>query len=467
MQIHRPAISNLNPTSSNGCPPIRSAVEPTTKSESKSNPHLGREGQHSHSSVAKFSPLRGEAAPPPSGHVSKGTHSPSDRSLESTRSSPAGVEIVEVFTASHRKAFIDLPWEIYRHDPLWAPPLKCEVARFIDRRRHPFFQHGDGTHFLALRNGQAVGRICVSDDPRCNAAHGENLGCFGMFESIDDQQVADGLLAAASNWLAQRGRNLIRGPIDYSLNYPCGLLIDGFDTPPRVMMNHQPPYYQRLLEAAGLTKAKDLYAWWYEDTQPLSELTPRFQRLAERFRVSVRPLRPSDLQAEMKRCRHIYAAAWEDTWQSVPLSDAEFAALAKNLRRVSRPDFTLLAEVDGKPVGLVMLLPDVNEAARPLNGRLTRWGLPIGLARLWWRLRKVKTARLALLGVERGYRRRGVAELLILQVMHNAITNGSIANAELSWTLEDNALVNNLIQRSGGRHYKTYRIYERAVPSRR
>lgn len=374
---------------------------------------------------------------------------------------PSDCEIVEVTTPALRRAFIDVPWLVQANDPAWVPPLKHEFAKMVDRR-HPFFEHGDAAFFLAMRDGKPLGRISASDDPRCNQAHGTNIGCFGMFECIDDPTVAKRLLDAASGWLARRGRSVLRGPIDYSTNYPCGLLIEGFDTPPRVMMNHNPPYYRSLLEGAGLTKAKDLYAWWFVDTGNLESIAPRLDRLATRFRIRVRSLEKRHLETELERCRSLYNEVWQDAWQSVPFSESEFKAVAKNLKRVAHPELALLAEVDGQPVGIVILIPDVNEAIAPLNGRLTTWGLPIGLARLVWRLPRVKTARLAVLGVQNGYRRRGVAELLILQVMRNAVRAGFEA-AELSWTLEDNTLVNQLIQRAGGVRYKTYRVFDRPI----
>ncbi len=375
---------------------------------------------------------------------------------------PPECRLVEANTPALRRAFIDFPWQVQASDPAWVPPLKHEVAKMIDQRRHPFFEHGEAAFFLAMRDGRPVGRIAASDDPRCNQAHGTNNGCFGMFECIDDQAVANQLLQAATNWLAMRGRSVMLGPIDYSTNYPCGLLIEGFETPPRVMMNHNPPYYQRLMEQAGMSKSKDLYAWWFNSDGALEEIAPRLEKLAARFHIRVRCLENRNLKAELERCRSLYNEVWEDAWQAVPFSPAEFALMAKNLKRIANPELALLAEVDHKPVGIVIVIPDLNEAIAPLNGRLTNWGLPIGLARLMWRLHRVKTGRLAVLGVQAGYRRRGVAELLILNVMRNALRAGFQA-AELSWTLEDNKLVNQLIQRAGGVRYKTYRVFERPI----
>ncbi len=179
------------------------------------------------------------------------------------------VQIREVKSRKERDQFVRFPFSIYTGDANWSPPLLVEAKAFIDRKKHPFYKHGDATQFLAYRDGKVVGRILVSDDPNYNAEHLTNLGCFGMFECIDDQRVANALLNAAADWLRRRGRTEMMGPIDYSTNYPCGLLIDGFDTPQRVMMNHNPPYYAGLLENWGLWKAKDLYAWWFDDSNDM------------------------------------------------------------------------------------------------------------------------------------------------------------------------------------------------------
>ena len=342
--------------------------------------------------------------------------------------------------------------------------LLLEVKEFLNRKKHPFYLHGDAAMFLALRSGRPVGRILVSDDPNYNAFHHENLGCFGKFESVDDPQVSRGLLDAATEWLRKRGRTEIRGPIDYSMNYPCGLLIDGFDTPPQVMMNHNPPYYAGLLESWGLAKVKDLYAWWFEDPYDmLAEWRSRVEWLAKRGRVTVRPFRRSEFHAEVKRCNEIYSTAYKDNWGFVPLTDAEFEFLAKQLNQIAHEKQVLLAEADGKTVGFSITLPDMNEAIRPLGGRLTTFGIPIGLVRLLWRMRKVKSARMLVLVVRQEYRRRGVSELLILNTLEFGKKILGYTAAELGWTLEDNYLINRTVERVGAKRYKTYRLYEKKL----
>lgn len=374
------------------------------------------------------------------------------------------LRICEVNGRRLREAFVRFPWSVYRSDPCWVPPLLIERRDFINPRLHPFYLHGAATALLAFRGNQPVGRVLVSDDPNYNREHGSNLGCFGMFESIDDEYVAQALIDAAADWLRSRGRDTIRGPIDYSLNYPCGLLIDGFDTPPRIMMNHNPRYYERLLMSCGLTKVKDLYAWWFDDSHDmLAVWGRRAERLAARGRVQVRPLRFDDLDAEIERCKTVYNAAWERNWGFVKMTDAEFHEMAKHLKLIAIPELLLLAEVDGEPVGVSLTLPDLNEAIRPLNGRLFPWGLPLGLLRLYRNRRRVKAARLMALGILEPFRRRGVAELLILRTLEYGKHRVGFTGAELSWTLEDNDLINRTIEAVGGRRYKTYRIYERSL----
>jgi GNAT superfamily N-acetyltransferase len=374
------------------------------------------------------------------------------------------LEIREVRDRPDLDRFIKLPWRIYAEDPNWVPPLLVEVKESLNPRKHPFYQHGTATQYIALRGGETVGRVLVSDDPRYNQQHAENLGCFGMFDCDNDPAAAHALLDAAAGWLSARGRTTIRGPIDYSLNYPCGLLVNGFDTPPRMMMNHNRRYYAGLLESWGLRKVKDLYAWWFVDPH---NLLTKWQKLADRVarrgRIQVRPFRLNDFQAEVHRFTEIYNAAMHDNWGFVGLTNAEFQYMAKQLRRLAIADLVLLAEIDGRPVGCSITLPDINEAIRPLNGRLTRYGLPLGLFKLLRGKRRIKTARVVVLDVLKEYRRRGIAEMLILHTLDRAKKRMGCTTGELSWTLEDNDAVNETIEAVGGRRYKTYRLYERGL----
>jgi GNAT superfamily N-acetyltransferase len=374
------------------------------------------------------------------------------------------LEIREVRNGADLNDFIRVPWEIYKDDPHWVPPLIVEVKEFLNRRKHPFYLHGDATQFLVSRDSRPLGRILVSDDPRYYESHGSNLGCFGMFECANDRQAAHALLDAAAGWLSARGRTEIRGPVDYSTNYPCGLLIEGFDTPPRVMMNHNPMYYAALLESWGLTKVKDLYAWWFvPNCDQAKRWGRRVERIIKRTGITIRHFDNNNFDADVARCQEVYNSSMRDLWGFVKLTDAEFRHLAQRLKKIAWVEQVLLAELDGKPVGFSVTLPDINEAIRPLNGRLTTWGLPLGLLRLLRRMRKISTVRVVILDVLEGYRRRGIAEALILHTLDYGKNVLHYTGAELSWTLEDNPHINHTIESVGGQRYKTYRIYQKEI----
>lgn len=382
------------------------------------------------------------------------------RSQRSTGGEP--VEVLPVRSRADRRDFLRLPWLTQRADPAWIPPLLVERAAFVDRG-HPFLRHGGAVLLLARRSGEPAGRLLVSADGRYDAAHGERAAFFGMFECVDDDRVAHALLDAAAAWARARGRTRLVGPIDYAIHYQSGLLVRGFEHPPRLMTNHNPPWYPPLLESWGLSRRLDLHAWRLRvaDRPALLERWRAVAiRLAARSGVTVRPARLADYDAELGRLRAVYNEAWQGTWGFVPMSDGEFAALARDLRPLVVPELLLLAEARGEPVGFALTLPDLNEAARPLDGRLTTLGLPVGLARLLWRLRRVKAVRLLTLGVRPRWRRRGVAEALILRTWDAALARG-LVEAELGWTAEDNPLIEEPIRRLGAEPYKTWRIYAR------
>jgi GNAT superfamily N-acetyltransferase len=374
----------------------------------------------------------------------------------------ATIEVLPARNRQERNDFIRFPWRIYENDPAWVPPLILERKAFLDRKRHPFYRHGDAALFLAQRNGKIVGRIMASDDPNYNALHRSNVGCFGLFESIDDVDVAAALLDRAVEWLRRRGRSEIMGPIDYSTNYVCGLLIDGFQHPPTVLTAHNPPYYARLIEACGFEKVKDWYAWWFDpDNAPVSRLRRLVDARARKTSVKIRPIdlrRPTD---ESHRLSSVFNEAWKNNWGFVPFTEAEAQHMATEIRPIIDPRMTLIAEVDNAPVAFVICVPDINVALQRMNGRLTRFGLPIGLIKLLYYRRKIRTARFIALGVVEKYRRAGIAERLVLQVMEEGASRG--ITGELSMTLEDNTMINRFIEAVGATKYKTYRIYRRLV----
>ena len=375
------------------------------------------------------------------------------------------ISISEVRSAAERDAFIKFPWQIYQNDPAWVPPLIIERKAFLDRKRHPFYQHGDAALFLARRNGEIVGRIMASDDPNYNAVHHSNVGCFGLFESIDDVDVVSALFSAAENWLSAKGRSEIMGPIDYSTNYVCGLLIDGFEHPPTLLTSHNPPYYAELLESCGFAKIIDFYAWWFADpTTAVARLRPLNLRLETRKHFTIRQGDLKHLRQESDRLRRIYNDAWRNNWGFVPFTEAEFAHLTAEMKPLLRPELTAIAEVDGEAVGFIIVLPDINVALRKINGRLTTFGVPIGLAKLLYHKRRLRQVRVIAMGVRPQFRRFGVAELLVLQAIEEAMVKRGFVS-ELSMTLESNFMINRFLEAIGAARYKTYRIYWRAIAS--
>jgi GNAT superfamily N-acetyltransferase len=372
------------------------------------------------------------------------------------------IEVSPVNTRKERDAFIKFPWRIYRNDPAWVPSLILERKAFLDRRRHPFYQHGDAALFLAWQNREIVGRIMASDDPNYNSLHQTSVGCFGLFECIDNREVASALFEAASNWLRARGLNEIMGPIDYSTNYVCGLLIDGFEHPPTILTSHNPPYYSPLIESCGFTKAKDWYAWWFSE---FPEAAERLRKVAVaragRHGVTIRPVNLRKIEDESRRLRTVYNQAWEKNWGFVPFTQDEFDYMAREMKPLIAPEAALIAEIGDEPVAFVIAVPDINVALRHINGRLTRFGFPIGLIKLLYYKTKIRTARLVALGVVEKYRRAGIAETLVLRVMDEAVKRGF--TGELSMTLEDNFMVNRFIEAVGAARYKTYRIYGRPL----
>jgi GNAT superfamily N-acetyltransferase len=372
------------------------------------------------------------------------------------------IEISEVTSRKERDAFIKFPWRIYKNDPAWVPPLIIERKEFLDRKKHPFYLHGDAQLFLARRNGEVVGRIMASDDPNYNALHEANVGCFGLFECIDDREVAAALFAAADDWLRKKGRTEVMGPIDYSTNYVCALLIDGFQYPPTLLTSHNPPYYAGLIESCGFMKAKDWYAWWFSEfPEPAERLRKIALARSRKQGVTIRQINLKKVAEESQRIRTIYNQAWEKNWGFVPFTGPEIEHMAKEMKPLINPRAMLLAEADGEPVGFVIGVPDINVAFRHINGRLFWFGLPIGLLKLLYYRLKIRTGRLVALGVVKKYRRAGVAETLVLQLMDEAFKLGF--TGELSMTLEDNVMVNRFIEAMGARRYKTFRIYQRGI----
>ncbi len=364
-----------------------------------------------------------------------------------------------VRTAADLSRFIALPYRLHRGDPLWVPPLRMDVRKMLDRRKNPFFQHSEAEYFLAERpGGEMVGRIAAIHNRAHNDFHADTVGFFGFFECVDDQIVADALFETAARWLRERDLTVMRGPTSFSTNDECGVLVDGFDTPPTLLNPHNPRYYPVLVERAGFTKAKDLYQ--YESTNP--EIPERLlraaQHLAERKRITLRGLNLRQFDAEVERIKTVYNQAWERNWGFVPMSDAEIDHLAKQLRPVVVPDLVVFAEVDGETIGFGAALPDLNVALkRNPSGRL----FP-GILKVLWAARRVSRLRVLLLGLLKEYRMSGADGLMYHWIWEKGRARG-YNWAEAGWVLEDNTTMKNASVRVGFRHYKTLRLYDRPL----
>ncbi len=376
---------------------------------------------------------------------------------------PHDVQVTPVRGGSEVTAFIRFPYSIYQGDPNWVAPLEMERRDFLNPKKNPFFEFGEVELFLARRGGQVVGRIAAVKDPHYNEFHGTKWGFFGFFECINDVGVARALLDTAERWARERGFDTLVGPMNFSTNADCGLLVEGFDKPPAILMTYNPPYYATLFEACGLAKAKDLWAWELSSSaQPPEKVVRIAEKIREREGITVRHVRLDDFANEVKRIKAIYNAAWEKNWGFVPMTEAEFDHMAKEMKAVVRPELLLIAEVKGEPVAFSMTLPDANEALKVANGRLTTFGLPIGLVKLALASRRIRRLRLVTLGIKEGYRRRGLDAILYLDTIRTAKQLG-YEGGEIGWTLEDNHLVNRAIESMGGKKSKTYRVYQRSL----
>jgi GNAT superfamily N-acetyltransferase len=360
--------------------------------------------------------------------------------------------------------FIKLPFRIHKDHPQWVPPLILDRRQFFDRDKNPFFEHAEGEYFIAWRDGEPVGRICAHIDYRWDEFHGGKDGFFGLFECEDDPDASAGLFNAAAGWLRERGRERILGPMDFTLNDEAGLLVDGFDQPNMILEGWHPPYYKDLLEAQGLTKAKDLCMWRLAmgDLAEGNEFHPMIHAAAQKVEgehgVTIRNMRKRDLANEVKDFMSVYNEAWGDNWGFVPITDAEAEFQAKNLKPVLDESWAFIAEKDGEVIGAALTLPDINQVLAQMNGKL----LPFG----WWhflrRKRTIDRVRVFALGVRPAYQHLGVAASFYIRHMENTDPDG-IMWGHTGWILETNKPMNKAMEGMGGEVVKTYRVYEKPL----
>jgi hypothetical protein len=374
-------------------------------------------------------------------------------------------EIIPVATRRDLRRFVGFPWRLYteREHPNWVPPLRMAVYDVLDQRKNPFYREAERALFLAVREGEVVGRIAAIENRAHNRFHDDRVGFWGFFECIDDQEVADALFSAAERWLAARGLDTMRGPMNPSTNYECGLLVAGFEHRPTFMTAWNPAYYGRLCEQAGLVKAKDLLGFWF-DGETTDYALPEFvARQADRAltdgRLTFRDIVPAHFDAEVAALWGIYNDAWERNWGFVPMSEQEFLHMAKDMKALLDPRFAFVAELEGKPVGFMLALPDYNQVLlRNRSGRLFPFGLPL----LLWGKRRIRDMRVMALGVKLSARSRSILALFTREIMQRGKLYGK-NGAEASWLLEDNQLIVKPMRAMGARERMRWRVYEGSV----
>ena len=363
------------------------------------------------------------------------------------------------------RAFLDVPFAIYRNDPSWVAPLYLERFEHLDRKKNPYFEHAEVELFIAERAGRPVGRISAQLCELRSARYQDGAGQFGFLEAEDDPAVFAALFDEASTWLRQRGASRIQGPFSFSINDEMGLLIDGYETPPSIMMGHAARYYKSRVEEQGFLKAKDVIAYSYTDDGNVPRAIKRaYDKAIANDDIVIRPLDKKKLMSELEIIVSISNDAWSGNWGFVPWTKAEMVALGNNLKLLVTGDFVAIAEYRGEPVAMAVTLPNINEWITGLNGRL----MPFGWARLAWSLfaKPPSSIRMPLMGLRKSYHGSALgaacAMAAIAHVRKYHASRGTL-RGELSWILEDNTPVRRMIESFGAKPYKTYRIYEKAI----
>ncbi|GMR09412.1 MAG: GNAT family N-acetyltransferase [Anaerolineae bacterium] len=377
-------------------------------------------------------------------------------------------QISPVSSKSELEEFIAFPWKVYKDDPYWVPPLISERKQFLDPQKNPFFEHAKATFFVARQNGEVVGTIGAFSNYLYNEIHEDNAGFFGFFEVLEDPETAAALLKTAEDWAREAGHDQILGPMQYSTNDELGLLVEGFDDSPRILMTYNPPRYQGYIESAGYEKAKDLWAYKVGVSDLKENMPEKVSRVGEkilkRWKLSIRPVNMKDFDNEVELLLGVYNEAWEPNWAAVRMTASESDLLAEQLKPLVDPELALMIEREGKAVGFGLALPDLNQ---PLLKAYPRPGYPEAitlLKLLWhWKVRgKIKWVRAWGVGILPEFQGQGLESILFLKLTEAAHRKG-FSLSEASWILEDNEKINRSLQMLGAEVYKTYRIYQKAL----
>ncbi|MCE1188486.1 MAG: hypothetical protein LWX56_05035 [Ignavibacteria bacterium] len=369
----------------------------------------------------------------------------------------SNVTIKKVETDSDLMKFIKFQWEVYKDEPFWVPPLLMDRKKILNKKKNPFFLHAEADYFLAYRGNKIVGRIAAIKNDLHNKYHEDKVGFFGFFECFNDQEAANALFDTVKDWLKERGLDAMRGPANPSSNDEYGMLLEGFDDEPRLLMPYNPKYYLSLCESYGFQKAKDLYAYRLESDKVLSsQKLERVQALArERAKITITSLNMKDFDNELKKVKYVYNKAWAINWGFVPLTDKELDAMAEDLKPLVEPSLVLFGEINNEIVGFALVMLDYNQIFKSFNGRL----LPFNWIKMFTQKKKIKYARVITLGLIPEFQKRGLDAVFYWEVVNRARDLG-ILLGEASWILEDNQMMNRGAEVMNSVLYKKYRLYE-------
>jgi len=370
----------------------------------------------------------------------------------------SNIEIKALHPKKDIVKFLKFAWKIYEGDSNWVPPLFMDKKKLLNKDKNPFFKTAQMEMFMAYKDGEPVGRIAAIKNDTHNEVHNENIGFFGFFESVNDQEVANALLNTAKEWLKDKGVDAMRGPANPSSNDEFGMLLEGFDDAPRIMMTYNPKYYLDLMDNYGLKKIKDLYAYQIDNPKLLkSEKLIRVAEIArKRSKVEIKQINLKKFKSELEKVKFVYNKAWAPNWGFIPMTDEEIDNLAKELKPIVEESIVLFAEVDGKTIAFALVMLDYNELIKDFNGKL----LPFNWIKLFTQRKKIKWARVLTLGIVPEYQKRGIDALLYYEITKRAEKIG-IMKGEASWILEDNEMMKRGAEQvMNGEIYKKYRVYE-------
>jgi hypothetical protein len=373
------------------------------------------------------------------------------------------IKEIDLTNSSQKKFFVNFDYSIYQNYPNWIAPLRMDVNQRLNTKKHPFYKIGSIKAFMAYRNGEALGRIAAIDNHRYNEFHSSKIGFFGFFECINDHEVANALLEKVKEYHIQAGNSFLHGPVNPSTNYESGLLIEGFDDPPKIMMTYNPPYYIKLLEGFGMNLEMKMFAYKFEEEDVLKN--EKFLRVKEvalaRSKCTLRFIDPKKLNLEIEHIKKIYNKAWENNWGFVPMSDPELELMANELKLILDPSLApMIVNEQGEVIAFALAMRDINQITKDFNGNL----FPFNFLKLIFNKGKMDWLRVLLLGILPEYRGKGLDAVLYYEMIKNGFAL-NIKHAEASWILESNEGMNKGVQVVNGQKYKTYGIYQLQIGS--